>query len=74
MTSQFDLTRFYEAIIRNSVLQLGFLTREFQISQTTRVKMGEESIKSMKWRTQTGVTLNEYICVQEGWEALKNWS
>ena len=32
MTSQFDLTRFYDIIIRNSVFQLGFLTREFQIS------------------------------------------
>ena len=31
MTSQFDLTRFYDVIIRNSVFQLGFLTREFQI-------------------------------------------
>ena len=31
MTSRFDLTRFYDVIIRNSVFQLGFLTREFQI-------------------------------------------
>ena len=31
MTSQFDLTWFYDVIIRNSVFQLGFLTREFQI-------------------------------------------
>ena len=31
MTSQLDLTRFYEVIIRNSVFQLDFLTREFQI-------------------------------------------
>ena len=31
MTSQFDLTRFYDVIIRNLVFQLGFLTREFQI-------------------------------------------
>ena len=31
MTSQFDLTRFYDVIIRNSVFQLGFLTRKFQI-------------------------------------------
>ena len=33
MTSQFDLTRFYDVIIRNSVFQLGFLTPEFQIPQ-----------------------------------------
>ena len=32
MTSQFDLIRFYDAIIRNSVFELSFLTREFQIS------------------------------------------
>ena len=31
MTSQFNLTQFYDVIIRNSVFQLGFLTREFQI-------------------------------------------
>ena len=31
MTSQFDLTWFYDVIIRNSVFQLGFLIREFQI-------------------------------------------
>ena len=31
MTSQFDLTRFYDVIIRNSGFQLGFLTREFEI-------------------------------------------
>ena len=31
MTSQFDLTRLYDDIIRKSVFQLGFLTREFQI-------------------------------------------
>ena len=31
MMSRFDLTRFYDVIIRNSVFQLGFLTREFQI-------------------------------------------
>ena len=29
MTSQFDLTQFYDVIICNSVFQLGFLTREF---------------------------------------------
>ena len=33
LSSQFDLTRFYDVIIRNSVSQLGFLTREFQISK-----------------------------------------
>ena len=32
MTSKFDLTRFYEAIICKSVFLLHFLTREFQIS------------------------------------------
>ena len=31
MTSQFDLTQFYEDITRNSVFWFGFLTREFQI-------------------------------------------
>ena len=31
MTSQFDLTRFYDVIICNSVFRLGFLTWEFQI-------------------------------------------
>ena len=31
MTSQFDLTWFYDIIIRNSDFQFGFLTREFQI-------------------------------------------
>ena len=31
MPSQFDLTRFYVVIICNSVFQLDFLTREFQI-------------------------------------------
>ena len=31
MTLQFDLTRFYDVIVRNSVFELGFLTREFQI-------------------------------------------
>ena len=30
LTSQFDLTQFYDVIIRNSVFYLGFLTREFQ--------------------------------------------
>ena len=29
--SKFDLTRFYDVIIRNSVFQLGFLTQESQI-------------------------------------------
>ena len=33
MTSQFDLTRFYDVIIRYSVFQLGFLTRELQIPE-----------------------------------------
>ena len=33
MTSQFDLTRFYDVIMRNSVFKLSFLTREFQISR-----------------------------------------
>ena len=32
MTSQFDLTRFHDFIIRKSVFLLCFLTREFQIS------------------------------------------
>ena len=31
MASQLDLTRFYDVIIRISVFELGFLTREFQI-------------------------------------------
>ena len=31
MTSQFALIWFYDVIIRNSVFQLGLLTREFQI-------------------------------------------
>ena len=31
MTSQFDLTRFYDVIMRNSVFSLDPLTREFQI-------------------------------------------
>ena len=31
MTSQFDLTQFYDIIIRNSVFLLGFLSWEFQI-------------------------------------------
>ena len=35
MTSQFHLTRFYDGIMRNSVSQLGFLTREFKIPRTT---------------------------------------
>ena len=30
LTSQFNLTQFYDVIIRNSVFYLGFLTREFQ--------------------------------------------
>ena len=41
MTSQLDLTRFYEVIIRNSVFQLDFLTQESQIplkrSQISRI-------------------------------------
>ena len=32
MTSQFDLTWLYDVIIRNSVFQLGFVTRKFQIT------------------------------------------
>ena len=31
MTSKFDFIRFYDVIIRNSVFQLDFLIREFQI-------------------------------------------
>ena len=31
MTSQFNLTQFYDVIIRNSVFKLGFPTREFQM-------------------------------------------
>ena len=31
MTSQSDVTWFYDVTIGNSVFQLGFLTREFQI-------------------------------------------
>ena len=31
MASQLDLFRFYDVIIRISVFELGFLTREFQI-------------------------------------------
>ena len=34
MKSQFDLTRFYDVIIRNSLFKLGLLTREFQIPLT----------------------------------------
>ena len=34
MKSQFDLSRFYDVIIRNSLFKLGFLTREFQIPVT----------------------------------------
>ena len=40
--------------------------------QTNRVKIGEGSIKSMKSRTQRGVTLNVYICVQRGGRAEKS--
>ena len=36
MTSQFDLTRFYDVILHNSVFQLSFLTREFQIQLNYR--------------------------------------
>ena len=32
--------------------------------QTNKVKMGEESIKSMKSHTQKGVTPNANICIQ----------
>ena len=46
MTSQFNLTRFYDVIIRNSVFQLGFLTREFQ-TQLKEVKYFKE-IKLLK--------------------------
>ena len=38
MVSQFDLTRFYDVITRNSVFQLGFLTREFQIPKNNALK------------------------------------
>ena len=38
MTSQFDLTRFYEVIIRNLVFQLDFLTRKFQIPKIESFK------------------------------------
>ena len=31
MTPKFDLTRFYNVIIRNSIFELGFRTRELQI-------------------------------------------
>ena len=34
MTSQFDLTRINDIIIRNSVFKFGFLSREFQIPNT----------------------------------------
>ena len=39
MTSQFDLTRFYDFIIRNSVFQVGFLTWEFQIPTSLRAHL-----------------------------------
>ena len=39
MTSQFDLTRFYDFIIRNSVFQVGFLTWEFQIPTSLRAQL-----------------------------------
>ena len=38
MTSQFDLAGFYDVIMHNSVFQLGFLTREFQIPSKATVK------------------------------------
>ena len=34
MTSKFDFIRFYDVIIRNSVFQLDFLIREFQIPES----------------------------------------
>ena len=39
MTSQFDLTRFCDVIIRNSDFQLGFLTWEFQIPVEMEIKI-----------------------------------
>ena len=36
MTSQLDLTRFYDVIMHNSVFFLGFLTREFQIPKLVK--------------------------------------
>ena len=40
MMLQFDFTRFYDVIIRNSVFQLGFLTRKFQIPR----KISQENV------------------------------
>ena len=48
MTSQFDLTRLYDVIIRNSVFQLGLVTRNFQIP-----------IKTVCLLNQIGVLIEE---------------
>ena len=39
MTSQLDLAWFYDAVICNSVFQLGFLTREFQIPSQSALEV-----------------------------------
>ena len=45
MASQFDLTWLYDVIIRNSVFQLGFVTRKFQIT-TLHLQKNVRSIDS----------------------------
>ena len=48
MKSKFELPRFYDVIIRNSVFELGFLTREFQISLSCQTDSSLYSFTALK--------------------------
>ena len=58
MTSQFDLTRSYDALICNPVFQLGFLTREFQIpiicteQSRTYIRHTHDNFKNVQHNSQ----------------------
>ena len=63
MTSQFDLNPFYDVIIRNSVFQLGFLTREFQIPKNVTISVFEVFNESINFSTVSAKNDNLWLAI-----------
>ena len=58
MTSQFDLTRFHDFIIRKSVILLCFLTREFQISLNIHSFVRDKNFQLLETKNQVANVAN----------------
>ena len=63
MTSQFDLNPFYDVIIRNSVFQLGFLTREFHIPKNVTISVFEVFNESINFSTVSAKNDNLWLAI-----------